>query len=126
MRKYLLLILFLSQSCLSKEICTNDEISRYQTGLRNAVVSRLTYPRYEVMRGLEGDGLINLEIVNGEISKKQIVQSTGNRDFDLAIEAAMRFAVFPQLSCYPIFRMNVNIPIHFRLGPVLKSDTTSE
>lgn len=118
MNKYLLLLVFVSSICFSKngDLCTAEAIDQYKVALANEVSSKIKYPKIAAQRGWEGLGIINFMIIDSVVFSKQITQTTGYQLLDTAIEDAINESIFPELACQTINKnLTIAAPIEFKL-----------
>lgn len=148
MYKYLLLLIFVSQNCLSENIseyCTDEMIHQYSNAIRKEIYSKVSYPRVALGRGLEGYVIFNITLVDSVITNKKIIEAEWHSsdivvtDNGIIQSTAYRYPVFdrmllstiniedlPQLTCKTKLKEeNVSSRIEFRLSPPLYPETSS-
>lgn len=97
--------------------CTAENISNLASTAKIAVRKEVKYPRDAQIRQMEGSGELFVEVNKlGKLLWQQILVSTGNDAFDIAMLEAGQKAKFPAVECAREDEyIRYKIPIHFRL-----------
>lgn len=102
--------------------CSNNDLSKWKTDALSEIKKNVYYPIKAQRNGVEGDGLLEVELLPiGKIAKSKVALTTGNDWLDQAMLDAAKAAHIQPLSCLkPNVSTMIAVPFVFKLFDEVK------